>query len=803
MKVKKMRKIIKSILTITAFTICVISLAIISSAEKYEDFIYEVSGNGVIITAYTGNDTFVYIPDQIDGMDVIAIGSRAFYYDDDNWLEKDKDRIKLNNSKKNCPKIKNIRLPNRLQMIAEDAFQDCTSLENLVLPNSLGVIGTSQMYYGYIVQGCKNLKNIVMGDNIYEINSNTFSYGRYEGFYDLNSLRKISLYAKHLYSAHSHESCPLNDVYFRSDYSTEGGFRQGISYHFATKENMDKCYDENYGTYDVDVVPVSKSHYKVTFDANGGQIPQIKDSYIDYNNELVWRIGSYAKKTTVWTLKGQQVSEEIRPIKEDCTFVGWYDNKECKGEPWDFVLDTVSKSMTLYAKWKPTEYKVTFNADGGKCDTKTGMYSFGLAMKSLPEAKRDGFDFVGWYTRKGANGDRCTEKSEMPKNNITLYAAWIKKGTKLKVVLDPNGGSCSKNSVSYKFNKKMSTLPTPTYKGKKFMGWNTQEDGKGVTYTKDSIMDVPTLTLYAIWSVGKYNIILDANGGKVSNKDISLKYNEVIGKVNNPKRTNFEFQGWYYENGKKFSPRDKMPAKDITLIAKWKGFEYMIFFDAGKGKCSKTSETAYCGDKVGELPVPKRTGYIFMGWYDEDNVLYTENSEMPSEDITLYAEWKKVSEYASEVSIDKTDVTLGVGMTFKPKVTTTPKYTLDEFTWETSNIKIASVDENGLITAKSKGTATITVITSKNKKATIKVKVETPVKKLISPYTERKLKIGQKIILKISYFGYAGQLSYISDNTNVVKVDKNGEITAVGKGTAFITVKAYNGVSVKVKLKVS
>ena len=240
-----MRKIIKSILTITAFVICVMSLAIISSAEKYEDFIYKIEDNGVIITAYTGNDTFVYIPDQIDGIDVIGIGERAFYYDDDNWLEKDKDRIKLNNSKKNCPKIKNIRLPNRLQMIAEYAFQDCTSLENLVLPNSLGVIGTSQMYYGYIVQGCKNLSDIVMGNNIYELNSCTFSYSL-SGFSNLPKLNRLSLSSKRLYQLCVDESSCISDIYFRGNYcgresgymEDEGYFQKSISYHFANKEDM-------------------------------------------------------------------------------------------------------------------------------------------------------------------------------------------------------------------------------------------------------------------------------------------------------------------------------------------------------------------------------------------------------------------------------------------------------------------------------------------------------------------------------------------------------------------------------------
>ena len=43
---------------------------------------------------------------------------------------------------------------------------------------------------------------------------------------------------------------------------------------------------------------------------------------------------------------------------------------------------------------------------------------------------------------------------------------------------------------------------------------------------------------------------------------------------------------------------------------------------------------------------------------------------------------------------------------------------------------------------------------------------------------------------------------YASSNTKVAKVDKNGKITAVGKGTCYIYVYAANGLAKKVKVTV-
>lgn len=500
-----MRRIIKSMITITAFVVCVMTLSIIASAEKYKDFIYKIEDNGVIITAYTGDDSFVYIPDQIDGRDVVAIGRNAFYYQGDdyepNYSYIGEVSVKENTLKKNCPKIKNIRLPNMLREIGKCAFRDCSSLEKLILPNSLVEIEDIVYDFGNIVYGCTNLETIVMGDNIYKVGGSSFSE-YISGFYRLTKLRKISLNATYYMMTNSlDETSALRDVYFRGSTGAKGpfSFDKDCSFHFATKEDMENESDSG---SNVDYISLSKSHYKVTYNANGGKIPIIKgEAYYSPLDDLScdWEITGYKSKTSIWTLRGQQVSEEIRPIKEDCTFVGWYDNKECEGEPWNFVLDTVSKNMTLYAKWKPKEFKVTFNTNGGKCNTKTALYSFGRSMKSLPVPTKKGYDFAGWYTRKNANGDRFNEKTKMPKNDITLYAAWIKEGTKIKVSLDPNGGKCTKKSVTYRFNQKMKTLPTPSYKGKKFLGWNTQKNGKGTYYTKDMRIDVPRLKLYAIW----------------------------------------------------------------------------------------------------------------------------------------------------------------------------------------------------------------------------------------------------------------------------------------------------------------
>ncbi|MCR5100452.1 MAG: Ig-like domain-containing protein, partial [Butyrivibrio sp.] len=78
------------------------------------------------------------------------------------------------------------------------------------------------------------------------------------------------------------------------------------------------------------------------------------------------------------------------------------------------------------------------------------------------------------------------------------------------------------------------------------------------------------------------------------------------------------------------------------------------------------------------------------------------------------------------VKLNKSKKTLKVGKTYTLKATVKPKKaTIKDVTWSSSNKKVATVDGNGKVTAKSKGTATITVKTKDGKyTATCKIKVK-------------------------------------------------------------------------------
>ena len=131
--------------------------------------------------------------------------------------------------------------------------------------------------------------------------------------------------------------------------------------------------------------------------------------------------------------------------------------------------------------------------------------------------------------------------------------------------------------------------------------------------------------------------------------------------------------------------------------------------------------------------------------------------------------------------------------TINPDNTTNSKV----LTWESSNPSVATVDQTGKINAIAAGTTTITVRTSNGKTATCNVTVTVPIESVSLNKTQLILDINtsQTLVATINPSDTTEDktLSWKSSNSNVAKVDSNGNVTAVGGGSATITVTTSNG----------
>ena len=117
--------------------------------------------NRATITGYSGNATALYIPDEIDGHEVVAIGDRAF---------------------QNRTDLRTVMIPDSVTRINGNAFYGCSNLANVTLSKNLESMGSSA--FG----NCDGLTQIEIPKSL---ESCDISYGSYGPFRDCDKLKKV------------------------------------------------------------------------------------------------------------------------------------------------------------------------------------------------------------------------------------------------------------------------------------------------------------------------------------------------------------------------------------------------------------------------------------------------------------------------------------------------------------------------------------------------------------------------------------------------------------------------------------
>ena len=160
------------------------------------------------------------------------------------------------------------------------------------------------------------------------------------------------------------------------------------------------------------------------------------------------------------------------------------------------------------------------------------------------------------------------------------------------------------------------------------------------------------------------------------------------------------------------------------------------------------------------------------------------------------AKSKKAVKSVSISNVDSKTLVLKKGQKYKlkAKVKVTGGAS-KKVTWKSSKSKIVSVSSKGVLKAKKKGTAKITVKSKANskKKATLTVKVGTPVKKINLAQKQLKVTVGKTVKIKATVSPgkpTVKKLSYSVNNKKIATVNKSGVVKGVAKGTAKVTVKA-------------
>ena len=168
---------------------------------------------------------------------------------------------------------------------------------------------------------------------------------------------------------------------------------------------------------------------------------------------------------------------------------------------------------------------------------------------------------------------------------------------------------------------------------------------------------------------------------------------------------------------------------------------------------------------------------------------------------------KKAKKAKYTVTLNKSVYTMKKGKKVTLKASLNKAAKKKGVQWTSSNKKVAVVSSKGKVTAKGKGKATITVKVKGTKvKATCKITVGTPVKKITLNKKDVSLTTGESFQLKTKITPAkptSKKVTYASSNKKVATVTSKGVIKAVAAGTTKITVSAADGAGAKAVCKVT
>lgn len=362
------------------------------------------------------------------------------------------------------------------------------------------------------------------------------------------------------------------------------------------------------------------------------------------------------------------------PHKDGYDFAGWYDNdNNLITDTWNYTSD-----QEFHADWKIHNYHINYELNGGVNDPNNpSSYTINDNV-TLYNPVKDGYSFDGWY----ADSTFKVRKEELQGTDCkdyTLYAKWTPNtytatleyegGQNCPTINFYSQGSIIKIVDLYKDSALSYFVPESPSENLKFGGWYI--DPSFTTFFSFEGVVNTDLNLYAKWiDVSDYSYLelgsslnVDINGNQYNYIAITSPVAQI---VTFSSKSNLDLFGAVYdENWNEISSCDDISDENLDFsitINIEPGKTYFLSYKAnqvlGVGNCTisisgtNLPEIFITGDYTQiiesinitydssfDLPTPKKEGYIFMGWFDENGEQIDTSKWNYLENITIYAHW--------------------------------------------------------------------------------------------------------------------------------------------------------------------
>ncbi len=352
-----------------------------------------------------------------------------------------------------------------ISQIGANAFADCTKLEAVDIPSGTTSIGD------YAFSGDSALTEVRIPSSVSEIGVDAFKGCTNAVFYVVKGSYAETWLMENGFTSQIKNMNTITYVLDggENDIRNIGGYRDGDTFTFydATKPgySFDGWYlEDTFQTKVTDLTGRSgdftlyakwiEGVYKITYELDGGVNDESNPTTYTYYDNITFAV----------------------PTKVGHGFKGWYLDSEFKKQITSIKAGEYSKDITLYAKWQPNQWQVTFVDESrkGKIVPNTpynvvygSVYGKDPQGKErdLPTATRENYLFDGWYTEDGV---LITKDSLVTIDKAhKLYAKWVldvrveapvadiesgtrvEKGTKVILSTETPGAEIYYNIISY------------------------------------------------------------------------------------------------------------------------------------------------------------------------------------------------------------------------------------------------------------------------------------------------------------------------------------------------------------------
>ena len=319
------------------------------------------------------------------------------------------------------------------------------------------------------------------------------------------------------------------------------------------------------------------------------------------------------------------------------SFAGWFDENGSNISSGSYV--SRSDNHTLYAHWNQNQYTVWFDGNGGDADWNSKTVVYDGTYGDLPNAGRTGYTFAGWFDEWGNGISSNTAMTRA--DNHTLYAYWNQ--NQYTIYFNGNGGNVDLGNKNVTYDGTYGDFPNAERTGYTFTGWS---DEWGNSISSDTAMTrADNHTLYAHWQANPVTVWLNPNNGEVSQENIQFFYEQNYTDLPQAVRTGYNFNGWYTAaDGGALVDANTIVSQteEHTLYAHWSKDKFLITFDARGGTSEAASKLVAYDNLYGVLPSAEKSGYIFEGWYFDEQCtipLTSDTVVQITANQTFYAKW--------------------------------------------------------------------------------------------------------------------------------------------------------------------